>query len=92
METGLTQEALLNGLWIAVAVLLLILLYHLLFIVVDFRKIARRLENITNECEEMIRTPMIMAESVASTVMELIGEWIQSEKTPKKKQSSARKK
>ena len=45
----ITSEGLMTGLYIAVAVMLLIILYHVLFIVADMRKIMRRFSNLTEE-------------------------------------------
>ena len=39
----------LHGLYIAVAVMLIVVLYHIIFIVVDLRKTMRRIESITEE-------------------------------------------
>ena len=51
-----------TGLYIAVAVFLLIVLYHMLFIVVDLRKIVRRIESITAELESVIIKPLSVAD------------------------------
>lgn len=63
----------------AVAVLLLIVLYHLIFVVVDLRKIMRRVEGITQELEDVIMKPLSMADSILQWVLDMI------EKTAKKK-------
>ena len=80
----LTQEGLLNGLWIAVAVMLIVILYNLLFILVDVRKISRRLETLTADMEEFVRTPIIMADSIVKTLFEMFEEWNASNKGEKK--------
>lgn len=70
----------LMGLYIAVAVLLLIVLYHVLFIVVDARKVTKRVERITQEIETVLMKPLSMTDSAL--------EWLQSffqEKANKKK-------
>lgn len=61
-------------LYIAVAVMLLIVLYHVLFIVVDVRKITRRFENITNQVEDLLLKPLAMTDQIVSMVMGFIEE------------------
>ncbi len=62
------------GLYIAVAVMLLIVLYHILFIVVDARKIARRIENLTQEVEAVIMKPLSMADQLLQWMVEFMQE------------------
>lgn len=50
------------GLYIAVAVMLLIVLYHLVFIVVDLRKMTKRFNNLTEEVETVVMKPLSMAD------------------------------
>lgn len=50
------------GLYIAVAVMLIIVLYHVIFIVVDLRKIARRISGVTQEVEAVIMKPLAMTD------------------------------
>ena len=52
------------GLYIAVAVMLIVVLYHVIFIVVDARKIARRMESLTQEVEAVIMKPLSMADQL----------------------------
>lgn len=70
----------LQGLGIAVAVLLLVVLYHIMFIVVDLRKITRRIEGITEELETVIMKPL----SMTDTFLEWVNGMIEH-KTKKKK-------
>ncbi len=51
-----------TSLYIAVAVLLLIVLYHLIFIVVSLRKVMKRAENVTREVETVILKPLAMTD------------------------------
>ena len=60
---------LLNGLYIAVAIMLIIVLYHVLFIVVDARKIVRRVETITDELESVLLKPLSMTDKALEWVM-----------------------
>lgn len=71
------------GLYIAVAVMLLIVLYHILFIVVDARKIARRIENLTQEVEAVIMKPLSMADQLLQWMVEFMQE--KANKLEKKK-------
>lgn len=50
------------GLYIAVAVMLIVVLYHVIFIVVDLRKIARRISGVTEEVESVIMKPLAMTD------------------------------
>lgn len=50
------------GLYIAVAVMLIIVLYHVMFIVVDLRKILRRFDAVTREVEAVIMKPLSMTD------------------------------
>ncbi len=61
-----------QGLYIAVAVLLIVALYHLLFIVVDLRKIVRRFEGITEELENVIMKPLSMTDKALEWVNGMI--------------------
>ena len=60
---------LLSGLYVAVAVMLIVVLYHVLFIVVDLRKIVRRIEMITDELELVLLKPLSMTDKALEWVM-----------------------
>jgi hypothetical protein len=49
---------------IIIAVMLLIILYHLLFIVVDLRKTMKRVETISQLTEATVSKPLAMADQV----------------------------
>jgi hypothetical protein len=68
------------GLYIAVAVMLIVVLYHVIFIVVDARKIARRIESLTEEVETVIMKPLSMADQLLQWMVEFV-----QEKAEKKK-------
>lgn len=57
-----------QGLYIAVAILLLIVLYHVIFVIVDLRKIVRRIEGITQEVEAVILKPLSMTDKALEWV------------------------
>lgn len=56
------------GLYIAVAVLLLIVLYHLIFIVVSLRKVLKRADTVTQELETVILKPLSMTDKALEWV------------------------
>ncbi|MDA0376164.1 MAG: hypothetical protein O3A80_02545 [bacterium] len=89
METVVTSMDVLTYLQITVAVLLVIVLYHVLFITVDLRKVLRRIETITHEVEGMIMKPINAADYIIDGLMKYLE--LQSEEKPKKKKSSKKK-
>lgn len=64
-----TTEGILSGLYALVAVMLIIVLYHVLFIVVDVRKVMRRVEKVSEEVQTIIMKPLAMTDQIL--------EWIQ---------------
>jgi len=70
---------------VAIAVMVIILLYHALFIAVDLRRILRRADDVTKQVEDMIMKPISMADSILEWVMERI------EQDKKKGKSKAKK-
>ena len=64
----------LHGLYIAVAVMLIVVLYHIIFIVVDLRKTMRRIESITDEVETVIMKPLSMTDQAIEWVKGFIEE------------------
>ncbi len=68
----LSPDDILTALLIAVAVLLLIVLYHALFIVVDLRKVMRRVEDVSHQIEEIIMKPLTMTDKILEWVLEYI--------------------
>ncbi len=67
-----SPEDIMMGLYIAVAVMLIVVLYHVIFIVVDARKIARRIESLTEEVETVIMKPLSMADQLLQWMVEFI--------------------
>lgn len=65
-----SSQDILMGLYVAVAVLLLIVLYHVIFIAVDARKVAKRIERVTREIETVLLKPLGMTDSAL--------DWLQS--------------
>ncbi|MFH0769919.1 MAG: hypothetical protein V1926_00920 [Candidatus Peregrinibacteria bacterium] len=79
-----TMDQILFGLEIAVAVMLIVLLYHALFIVVDLRKIMRRIEDITGHVEDVIMKPLNMADLILQWIIERIDSDRKNKKEKKK--------
>lgn len=65
----ITSSDVLTGLAIVAAVMVIIVLYHALFIVVDLRKILRRVEDITRQVESVILKPIAMADQIMEWVI-----------------------
>jgi len=83
-----TSGQLLIGLEVAVLIMVMILLYHALFVVVDLRKIMRRFSELTREVEDMIMKPL----SIIDTVLEWTLESLEESMKPKKKSKKKKKK
>ena len=71
-EITVTMEGLLSVLYAVVAVMIIVVLYHLLFIVVDLRKIMRRLEDTTAQVEAIILKPLAILDEAFQWVMDHI--------------------
>ena len=69
-----STEQIMIGLYIAVAVMLIVALYHVIFIVVDLRKVMRRVENVTKEVEAVIMKPLSMTDKAMEWLMGVIEE------------------
>jgi cell shape-determining protein MreC len=57
-----SPEDIMMGLYIAVAVMLIVVLYHVIFIVVDLRKMMKRFDSLTAEVETIVMKPLSMAD------------------------------
>lgn len=57
-----SAEDIMMGLYIAVAVMLIVALYHVIFIVVDLRKIVKRFESVSDQLETVIMKPLSMTD------------------------------
>lgn len=89
----LTAGDILIGLEIAVAIMIIVVLYHALFVVVDLRKIVRRVEDLTNQLEDVFMKPISIAEHLMEYAVDLFEEKNKdSKKTKKKPKKSSSKK
>lgn len=78
----MNEISLLSGLYAVIGIMLVVVLYHVLFIVVDLRKILRRIEGITAEVEGMVMRPL----GLLDHLLQWVTEWIESmEDQPKKR-------
>ena len=69
-QITVTMQGLLSVLYAVVAIMIIVVLYHLLFIVVDLRKIMRRLEDTTAQVEAMILKPLAILDDAFQWVMD----------------------
>ena len=72
MDFPFTVGQLLVGIQVLIAVMVVVVLYHMLFIVVDLRKILRRVDDITERVESIILKPIALADQVLQKIIELI--------------------
>jgi hypothetical protein len=79
-----TTETFLGVLSVVAVVMLIIVLYHALFVMVDLRKILRRIEGITHELESVLLKPLAMTDKILSWIMEHLEEHAQGKKKHKK--------
>ncbi|MBM3231613.1 hypothetical protein FJZ28_04810 [Candidatus Peregrinibacteria bacterium] len=74
MDSLVTTGDVLLYIRILVAVMLVVVLYHTLFIVVDLRKILRRIEGITEQLESIIMKPINVADHILAGIVEYLNE------------------
>lgn len=90
METVVTSSDVLVYLEITVGVLLVVVLYHFLFIAVDLRKVLRRIESITGEVENIIMKPINAADYILEGIVKYLEQ--QGADAGKKEKASKKKK
>lgn len=66
----LTLDGLIGVLYALIAVMIIVVLYHVLFIVVDLRKIMRRFEDTTAQVEAMILKPISIIDEAFEWVVD----------------------
>jgi hypothetical protein len=67
----LTSADVLMFLWILIGIMLVVVLYHVLFIVADVRKITKKTTLIVSQVESVVIKPLAIAEQALSAIMEL---------------------
>jgi cell shape-determining protein MreC len=72
MDFALSASDLLLGLQIVISMIVVVVLYHVLFIVVDLRKVLRRVDDITEQVEAIILKPISLADQILGKVMEMM--------------------
>ncbi|OGJ62983.1 hypothetical protein A3C37_02225 [Candidatus Peribacteria bacterium RIFCSPHIGHO2_02_FULL_53_20] len=72
MDFALSPQDLLLGLQVVISVIVVVVLYHVLFIVVDLRKVLRRVDDITEQVEAIILKPISLADQILGKVMEMM--------------------
>lgn len=70
--TTITASQLLTGIYAGVGILLLVVLYHTLFIVVDMRKISRRCADLSERFEAALLVPLELVEHGLAWLVEYI--------------------
>lgn len=85
MDFALSAPDLLLGLQIVISVIVVVVLYHVLFIVVDLRKVLRRVDDITEQVEAIILKPISLADQILGKVMELMESTAKEKKGKRKK-------
>ena len=71
-DITVTMEGLLGALYALVAVMVIVVLYHLLFIVADLRRIMRRFEETTAQVEAMLLKPLSIIDEAFQWVVDHI--------------------
>lgn len=79
-----TSADILTVLYIVVAVLLIIVLYHVLFIVVDLRRTVKRVESISQITESAVMKPLAMADRALDWALGALTGGDEEEKHPHK--------
>ncbi|OGJ65228.1 hypothetical protein A3F36_04170 [Candidatus Peribacteria bacterium RIFCSPHIGHO2_12_FULL_55_11] len=72
MDFAISARDALLGLQILISLIVVVVLYHILFIVVDLRKVLRRIDDITEQVEAIILKPISLADQILGKVMEMI--------------------
>lgn len=91
MEQMLSVQDIITALQVLVALLAIIVLYHLMFITVDVRKIVRRFEKLTEEAEEAVMKPIAMADMVIEAALAWVESFNEEQNSSKKKSSKSKK-
>ncbi|PIP65293.1 hypothetical protein COU77_02685 [Candidatus Peregrinibacteria bacterium CG10_big_fil_rev_8_21_14_0_10_49_16] len=79
------SSELLTGVYVVVGVLIIVVLYHVLFIVVNLRKVIRRIESVTAELESVVIKPLNMVDTILEWVAGQVEKTASLERGKKKK-------
>lgn len=69
-DVTVSMQGVLSVLYALVAVMIIVVLYHMLFIVTDLRKIMRRFEDTTAQVEALILKPLAIIDEAFSWVVD----------------------
>lgn len=67
----ITSGDVLIFLGILVGIMIVVVLYHLLFIVVDVRRVIRRVDTLTEQVESIVLKPLAIADQALSSIVDL---------------------
>lgn len=67
-----TADAVMQVLYTLVAVMLIVVLYHAIFVIVDLRKTMRHIRTITDQVETVIMKPLNLTEQVLQWLVEYV--------------------
>lgn len=67
-----TADTVMQVLYTLVAVMLVVVLYHVLFIVVDLRKTMKRINSMTQQVENVLLKPLNLTEQVLAWLVEYV--------------------
>jgi hypothetical protein len=67
----LTSADVLTFLIILIGIMVVVVLYHMLFIVVDLRRILKKVDRVTTQVEEFILKPIAIMDQVVTALLDL---------------------
>ena len=67
-----TADAVMQVLYTVVAVMLVVVLYHVIFIVVDLRKTMRRITSMTEQVESVLMKPLSLTEKALEWLVQYV--------------------
>lgn len=71
-DTSWTSSGILSALYAVVGVMIIIVLYHVLFIVADLRRVIRRTERITRELQAVIMKPLAVTDEILAWILGMV--------------------
>ncbi len=85
LDIAWTTQGILSALFAVVAVMLIVVLYHVLFIVADLRRVVRRAERITRELQAVLLKPLAVTDEILAWILHTV------QKHPKAKKAEFKK-
>lgn len=90
MTEAITAGDVLLYLQITIAVLIVVILYNFLFVVVDVRRIMSRMNDVTQEVENVILKPIGMVDQVMEGILSYLESQTQESTPTKSKKKSSK--